>query len=290
MKIGIIGAGKVGFTLGKFFTQGGIPVTGYCSRNPESAKEACAFTDSRFYSTLQDLTEESDAIFITVPDGSITEVYRRLSTFEIHDKFICHCSGAMSAGDAFPGIQASGAHGVSIHPLFPVSSKYTSYQELQDAFFCLEGDEYAVEEFTRLLEGLGVRTQRIPADSKVLYHAGCVMTSNCFCALAKEGINLLVSCGFTEEGALAALTPLMKSNLGHITEDGPVAALTGPAERADVKTMEKHLNAFADPEQRELYRLLSRRLVSIAKEKHPEGDYSTLDDLLTIKTGESNEL
>lgn len=34
MKIGFIGAGKVGFSLGMFFVQGGISVTGYYSRHP----------------------------------------------------------------------------------------------------------------------------------------------------------------------------------------------------------------------------------------------------------------
>lgn len=40
MKIGFIGAGKVGFSLGKFFVQGGVPVTGYYSRRRDSAEEA----------------------------------------------------------------------------------------------------------------------------------------------------------------------------------------------------------------------------------------------------------
>ena len=44
MKIGIIGAGKVGFSVGKYLVERGIPVTGYYSRNPVSAKEAPEFT------------------------------------------------------------------------------------------------------------------------------------------------------------------------------------------------------------------------------------------------------
>ena len=43
MKIGFIGAGKVGFSLGQFFVQGGLPVTGYYSRHRGSAQEAAAF-------------------------------------------------------------------------------------------------------------------------------------------------------------------------------------------------------------------------------------------------------
>ena len=54
MKIGFIGAGKVGFSLGRFFVQGGIPVTGYYSRHRESAVEAAAFTGTEQYDTAAD--------------------------------------------------------------------------------------------------------------------------------------------------------------------------------------------------------------------------------------------
>ncbi|MGM9607240.1 MAG: NAD(P)-binding domain-containing protein [Oscillospiraceae bacterium] len=135
MKIGFIGAGKVGFTLGKFFAQGGIPVTGYWSRNPESAQEAAFFTGSRQYDSPEALVQDSDALFLTVPDSAITPVFQDLGAFEISEKQICHCSGAMTAGEAFPGIGQTGAYGYSIHPLFPVSSKYEAYRELTGAFF-----------------------------------------------------------------------------------------------------------------------------------------------------------
>lgn len=280
MKIGMIGAGKVGFSLGKFFAQGGVPVTGYYSRTPESAKEAAAFTDSQYYSDLKKLIEDSDAIFITVPDQAIQTVYQQVRQFDVQDKFLCHCSGALSASDAFPGIEDSGARGVSIHPLFPVSSKYDAYRELPDAFFCLEGDEAGAALFRALLEGLGARVQTISAPSKVRYHAGCAMASNLVCALAQMSIDLLTGCGFTPDGARQALAPLMRSNLEHLLELGPTAALTGPVERCDTITVEKHLDQLSPPETREVYRLLSQKLVELAQRKHPETDYGPLTVLL----------
>ena len=281
MKIGIIGAGKVGFSLGRFLAHGGIQITGYYSRSQESAKEAGAFTDSGYFCSLKDLVKESDAIFITVPDSAIRDVFLELCTFEIKNKYICHCSGALSVKDAFPGIEDRGAFGVSVHPLFPISSKYASYGELQDAFFCLEGNEKAAAAFEGILKGLGVRTQRIAPENKVLYHAGCVIAGNFMCALAMEAIELLCMCGFSEEGAKDALSPLMEANLSHILEDGPVKALTGPAERADTVTVSKHLDALADPDANKLYRLLSLKLAQMAGQKHPNKDYGGLIGLLT---------
>jgi len=138
MKIGFIGAGKVGFSLGKFFTAGGITVTGYFSRHRESAVEAAAFTNTKSYESLATIVKESDALFLTVPDGEIISVYEKLRTCGISGKQICHTSGALSAGEAFPRIQEYGAYGYSIHPLFPVSSKKKAGRNWGMLFFALK--------------------------------------------------------------------------------------------------------------------------------------------------------
>ena len=43
IKIGFIGAGKVGFSLGKYLKVNKITVTGYYSRNEDSSKESFNF-------------------------------------------------------------------------------------------------------------------------------------------------------------------------------------------------------------------------------------------------------
>ena len=73
----------------------------------------------------------------------------------------------------------------------------------------------------------------------------------------------------------------MRSNLYHLCQVGPVQALTGPVERCDVSTVSKHLACFSSQEERRLYQLLSRKLISIAQEKHPEQNYMTMKKVLT---------
>lgn len=280
MKIGFIGAGKVGFSLGKFFVLGGVPVTGYFSRHQGSAREAASFTGTKLYDTLEALVKDSDALFLTVPDGMITPVYESLGEVEISGKIICHCSGALSVRDAFPGIEERGAYGYSIHPLFPISRKLESYRELPDAFFCLEGSGPHLAEWKARLESLGPQVQIIDGGFKARYHAACAISSNLMCALVQESVELLCSCGFSEEGALRALAPLMRSNLEHLIHNGPVDALTGPVERCDTATVEKHLACFDSQDERELYRSVSGKLVAIAAKKNPTRDYTPLEKLL----------
>ena len=280
MKIGFIGAGKVGCTLGKFFTEGGIRMTGYYSRHIESAKAAADFTGTCCYDELSRLVHDSDAIFITVPDGTITDIYKELIKFDIRGKQICHCSGSISAGEAFPDAAETGALVFSIHPLFPISDKFTTYRELTGAFFCLEGDEKCVDVWKEQLESMGAKTQVINPKDKVSYHAGCAIASNLVCALLHESIGLLKGCGFSETGARKALAPLIRSNIGHILTDGPVKALTGPVERNDIGTVRKHIDCFRTNEEKELYCMVSSDLIQIAREKHPDTDFSEMENVL----------
>ena len=89
-------------------------------------------------------------------------------------------------------------------------------------------------------------------------------------------------CGFDEESALKALAPIMLGNMQHIVENGTVNSLTGPVERADVKTVEKHLNCL-NKNQQILYCLLSEILISIGEKKNLERDYGKLKDILDNK-------
>lgn len=243
-------------------------------------REAALFTGTKQYDALEALVQDSDALFLTVPDGVISSVFQTLREFDISEKQICHCSGAMTAGEAFPGIGQTGAYGYSIHPLFPISSKYEAYGELAGAFFCLEGNGPHLAMWQSLLSSLGPMVQIIPGETKVRYHAACAIVSNLMCALVQESLELLETCGFSGDTALQAITPLMRSNLEHLIQDGPVAALTGPVERGDTETVKKHLSCFASSEERELYRAASQMLVRAARRKHPRRDYQSLDELL----------
>lgn len=280
MKIGFIGAGKVGFSLGKLFSKGGLQVIGYYSRHKESAEAAAKFTESNCYDDPGRLVGDCDAVFLTVPDGVITEVFDKLKDYDLTGRQICHCSGSMTAQEAFPGIEQAGAEGYSIHPLFPVSDRYASYRELKGAFFCIEGNGGHLNEWKERLESLGPQVQIIPSGQKVLYHAACAIASNLVCALVQESLDLLEDCGFTRAYALQAISPLLRSNMEHIISDGPAGALTGPMERNDVGTVRSHLRAFPTPEDKELYCAVSKKLLETAQEKHPETDYAEMKKVL----------
>ena len=130
------------------------------------------------------------------------------------------------------------------------------------------------------LASLGPQVRILAPEAKLRYHAACAVASNLMCALGKVSLDLLGGCGFSQEEALQALAPLMNANLAHLLQAGPVAALTGPVERCDIHTVEKHLSILPDPAAEMLYRGASQKLTELAREKHPEADYTPMDKIL----------
>ncbi len=282
MKIGFIGAGKVGVTLGKYFSRHGGEVTGYYSRNIQSAREAAEFTAANIYRCASDLLADSDVLFLTVPDDAIASCYRELcrSAGSIQGKIFCHASGAMTAESAFPGVEAAGAYGYSVHPLFAISDRFHAYSQMADVFFTLEGSAGRRDFMLEWLRAAGLQVQLIEAGCKAKYHAAAAIVSNQVVALFEEGRRMLMECGFQPEAAQKALTPIFLGNAAHVADEGAVRALTGPVQRGDTGTLAKHLAVLEGCEDRLLYLLLSRRLLQLAKARNADYDDTSIGAFL----------
>lgn len=278
MKFGFIGAGKVGFSLGRYFKDNSIQLSGYYSRNKESAIEAAKFTKSNFYNNLNQLIEDSNIIFITTPDNEIGEVWNQIKEYDIKEKIICHCSGSLSS-KVFSKIHEYKAYGYSIHPMFAISDKYNSHKDLNKAYFTIEGDSKYLDYFSDLFSKLNNNFKIISDENKAKYHAASVIISNHVIALAKTSNDLLVQCGFSEEEANEALFPLMYNNVLSIGTKGTTNSLTGPVERGDTKTIKKHLECLNNKDK-ELYKLLSEKLIKIAEKKNKDRNYSDLYEVM----------
>ncbi|MBE5920539.1 MAG: DUF2520 domain-containing protein [Pseudobutyrivibrio ruminis] len=278
MKVGFIGAGKVGCSLGKLFAETQHNLTGYYSRSSSSAESAAEFTNSTYFQNLEDLIQDSDTVFITVPDDAITAVWEQLKHMSIAGKMICHCSGSLSS-EIFRDIKETGAYGFSVHPLLAVSDRYTSYQELPKALFTIEGDATHISDIEELLYASNLQSARISADVKTRYHGAAVLCSNLVVALVQAAEDELRICGFSEEQLADAIAPLLLGNVNKVLSVGTKAALTGPIERNDVGTVKKHLDTF-ERIDREIYRVLSKKTCEIAKDKHPSANYEALEQLL----------
>ncbi len=274
-KIGFIGAGKVGTSLGKYFSEKDIEISGYYSKTKDHSADSAAFTNSQSFDNLTDIVASCDALFITVPDGDIPAVWNQLVELDIRSKYIIHCSGAMSS-KVFVRAEEKGAYGFSLHPMASVSDRKNSWQNLSNTYFTIEGDPKKIEDVMSIIVKTGNPISEIDADSKVKYHAAAVFFSNLVVGVAAAGQDIFKECGLPEDFINNAWKSLFIGNAENIVKNGLTGALTGPVERADHNTVEKHLLSL-EGRNEIIYRELSRMILDVAREKHPERDYTNID-------------
>jgi predicted short-subunit dehydrogenase-like oxidoreductase (DUF2520 family) len=278
--------------MGKYLREQGFPIAGYYSRTKESALAAAQFTDSVCYSTLDELLAASDTLFIATGDDQISSVWGHIVKLAnekpalLHSNIICHFSGSLSS-DVFLSSNALGLHPASIHPVLAFPDKFHSWEAIFNAFFTLEGDDTALDYFSKMMEKTGNECSIISASDKILYHTATSMLSNHVTALVDIGLSLFMECGFSKEQAYHACSPLILGNVNNILSSDTIESLTGPVERTDAATVEKHLTSLrklADQKGCDdivtIYRLLGKRLTQLAQKKHPETDYSEVINLL----------
>ncbi|MCL1936168.1 MAG: DUF2520 domain-containing protein [Defluviitaleaceae bacterium] len=279
MKIGFVGAGKLGNSLGEYFFYKNLTVIGYISKNKKNSREAAYRTKSRYFENLSDLVAECDIIFITVPDAEIKNIWEQIKSFNIKDKIICHCSGAM-VSSVFYDIESTGAFSYSVHPFMSINNK-DSYRKFENAIFTVEGSKEKIQYIENLLKKLGNRVQVIDTKNKVIYHASAVFSSNFLVPIMYIAIELAKVSGFNN---IEAIFSIAEVTLENIKKD-IVKAVTGPVERNDIETIKSHLDFIENNDYKKIYLLMSKKLIDICRVKNIEIDYTELENFI-IKENE----
>lgn len=253
---------------------------GYYSRTAESAAMAAKFTKTKVFKSLEALTEASDTLFITTPDGEIGKVWDCIAGLKLSGKFLYHFSGSLSS-HVFSGIENTGAVGASVHPMYAFGDKFTSYLQFHTAYFVAEGQEKAVEAFHKLFgETLGHKILTVKAEDKMKYHAAAALASNAMLALFYQSQELLSECGFSEQESKELFTPLVRHNVDAMLAHGAVDALTGPVERNDLETVKEHLKVLKrdrKPIKTQIGRSISKKEIpeeNVSEENLPEASLS----------------
>lgn len=279
MKIGMIGAGKVGTSMAKYIADHGGTVVGFFSRTESSGQESAQFTGTKYFTALEALVEESDTLFIATTDEAIRKVWDCIAAGNIQGKVICHFSGSLSS-DVFSDWEETGAWVCSIHPIYAFSNKFTAYKNLTGAKFAVEGSGKALAKLQPLFALLPNEIVRISTENKVKYHAATSIASNHVVGLIYLAVELLKDSGIAEPAAYRLLQPLVEKNVEAVFCQNCVQALTGPIERNDLATVKRHLDKLKKPEWEEAYRAVGSQVAQVAKKKHPERKFEEMEQLL----------
>lgn len=212
----------------------------------------------------------TDVILITTPDDAIETVAAQLARtkqFNSKNLTVLHTSGALSSEILAP-LARKGFHTGSIHPLVSINNPQAEKEMRDGVFFAIEGDDHAKRVARQIARDLQGKSFVIKANQKALYHAAALTAAGQVTALFDLAVQMLVSCGQSEQTARSVLLPLIESAVKNLKQAPPPAALTGTFARGDVATVEKHLQALkgkkVSPDALEIYKLLGLRSLELA--------------------------
>ena len=251
MNISFIGAGHVGTAFAKYISKD-VDVLYFNSKTKTSAEKACAYIGCEVAS-LETLVKDSEIIFITTGDNAISSVAKELSSLNVSDKTFVHMSGAMTT-DELILLKNQGAHTCSMHPLQTFSDTEKAVKDLKNAYFALEGDYDKLES---LVKQLGNPYFTLSKEQKNKYHLSACIFSNYLVTLMNYGSRMLSSIGIDEDDGLQAMKPLIDATLSNVFMKGTEKSLTGPIQRSDTKTLEKHMSELKGLDL-EAYQLLGK--------------------------------
>jgi predicted short-subunit dehydrogenase-like oxidoreductase (DUF2520 family) len=257
--VSIIGAGRLGASLGHALVCRGYDLRALSCRSLRSARESARITGAgRAFIDIVKAAGESPVVFLCVPDGALPAVAALLaaSPLDWRKRTVFHMSGLVPARVLEP-LARAGAFTASFHPVQTFALKEANPGLFRGIFWGLEGDPEAMRTALRIVRRLGGAALILTEKEKTLYHAACVLCSGGAVALFNSASGLLAGTGLGPGEATRVLLPLAQRTLRNVKEIGAAGALTGPVSRGDVKAVRAHIKAL--PEEgsvRALYAVL----------------------------------
>ena len=188
---------------------------------------------------------DADLVLLCVPDRAIAEVASAIEP----GPWVAHTSGGTPLSALEPHVRR-----FTVHPLQTFTHD-RGPEQLDGAWAAVSGEtDEAVAVGSWLAETLGLRPFVLDDARRALYHAGAAIASNYLVTLRRAAGELFDATDVPAE----ALEPLMR----RVIENG--FQLTGPIERGDWDTVERHRAAISEraPQLLEAYDALAELTAS----------------------------
>ncbi|HXX18919.1 MAG TPA: Rossmann-like and DUF2520 domain-containing protein [Candidatus Acidoferrum sp.] len=243
--VSIVGAGRVGKTLGKRLRERGWRIGAVVTRSPATARAAVrSIGAGKPFGRLSGDLFAADVILFGTPDDELPAIARALAQIggaRCKGKVILHTSATLDQSALAP-LARHGASTGSLHPMQAFGGKIIP--NLRGVIFAMEGDPKARRMAQSMAKSLGGIPIAIATRDKPVYHAAAVMAGGSAYPVIEAGLQLLMGIGFTRARATQTLLPLTRQILDNIGRIGPRAAWTGPLSRGDYAIVAKHARAL----------------------------------------------
>lgn len=258
LRVGIVGAGRVGTIIGAALAGAGHRVVAASGRSAASAARIERLLPGSHLLPPDAVAAGSDLVIVAVPDDVLERVVRELAANLRPGTVVAHTSGAHGVAVLAAAVSA-GARPLALHLAMTFTGHASDLDRLAAGVsFGVTAPDDLRPLATRLVADLGGSIEWVAEVDRPLYHAALAHGANHLVTLVNEAIDRLRDAGVISPERV--LAPLLRAALENTLRLGD-AALTGPVARGDAGTVAKHLSTLESvaPDSVPAYRALARR-------------------------------
>ncbi len=251
MNITILGSGNVATHLGKAFLKDGHRIQQVYSRNLANAQALALLLDATATDSVAMIQTDADLYLLAVSDQAIGSLAAELP--RTLRGIVVHCSGANSMD-----LLARFPHYGVIYP--PQSLRKEKDSTLSDIPFGVEGYPLATENLLlRVMQKIAPRSFPCNSQQRLALHVAAVFANNFTNSLFQISYELLQAQALPFD----LLHPIMLETVQKAMQHEPSSIQTGPAQRGDKLTIEKHLQFISEmPNWVKIYQQLTEEISS----------------------------
>ncbi len=272
LRVGIVGAGRVGGALGAALRRAGHEVVAASAVSASSLSRVARMLPGAEILPPDEVIAAADFVLLSVPDDALRPLVAGLADTGAwrEGQLVAHTSGAQGVGVLDPAA-ARGVLALALHPVMTFAGRPEDVDRLLGATFGVTAPDELRPVAESLVVEMGGEPVWVPESARALYHAALSLGSNHLVTLVNDALSLLDGAGVEAPGQL--LAPLLSAALDNALRLHD-AALTGPVARGDVATLRRHRRALTEsaPQLLGSYLAMARRT---AERAHAAG---MLDD------------
>lgn len=243
LRVGVIGAGRVGSVLGAALRRAGHPVVAVAAVSEVSRLRAEALLPGVPIRDVPGVIADADLVIVAVPDDVLPELIAGLAeTGNVHPgQFWLHPAGRYGT-EVLEPVTRAGALPLAVHPIMTFTGTSVDLARLADCPFGVTAPEPLRPVAEALVVEMGGDPVWVPQEQRVLYHAALAFGSNYLITLVAQAVELLALAGIEHPQRL--IGPLLSASLDNALRLGD-QALTGPVARGDAASVAAHLEAIS---------------------------------------------
>jgi predicted short-subunit dehydrogenase-like oxidoreductase (DUF2520 family) len=258
LKVGVIGAGRVGAVLGAALARAGHQVVAVSAVSERSRAAAARMLPGVPVEPPPEVLTDADLVLLTVPDDVLPGLVSGLVSAgaPVTGRLLAHTSGRHGAAVLDPATR-DGALPMALHPVMTFTGRPDDLDRLDGISWGVTAPEPVLPAAEALVIEMGGEPVVIDEANRALYHAGLASAANHLVALVAQSADVLRAAGVAEPSRM--LAPLLSAALDNALRLGD-AGLTGPVARGDVDTVAGHIAALrgTSPEALQAYLALAR--------------------------------